>query len=179
MREFRVISAVLIRKRNYKIALVRKGTFAQARSDFGFDPIYDLRVERHIIVRKIDVSRLRDQRKPKKQKEDSEVHVREIISNGFSLKGGSLPFEIRNHHAVPSGAKADFRYISAGCTPFPFFALRACAATNIETQSLIWNSIAHWQLNARARRGGLQLPASKSVPEFRSQARVPARLRRA
>ena len=56
MREFWVISAILIRKRNYKIALARKGTIAKARSDFGFDPVYDLSVERHIIVRKIDVS---------------------------------------------------------------------------------------------------------------------------
>jgi hypothetical protein len=86
MREFRVISAVLIRKRNYKITLVRKGTIAKARSNFGFDPIYDLSVQRHIIVRKIDISRLRHQRKPKKQKEDSEVHVREITSHGFHGK---------------------------------------------------------------------------------------------
>ena len=86
MREFRVISAVLIRKRNYKIALARKGTIAKARSGFGFDPIYNLRVERHIIVRKINISRLRHQGIPKKQKEDSEVHVREITSNGFYEK---------------------------------------------------------------------------------------------
>ena len=86
MREFRVISAVLIRKRNYKITLARKGTLAKARSNFGFDPIYDLSVQRHIIVRKIDISRLRHQRKPKKQKEDSEVHVREITSHGFHGK---------------------------------------------------------------------------------------------
>jgi len=86
MREFRVISAVLIRKRNYKIALVRKGAIAKARRDFDFDPIYDLSVQRHIVVRKINISRLRHHRKPKKQKEDSEVHVREIISNGFHGK---------------------------------------------------------------------------------------------
>jgi len=86
MREFRVISAVLIRKRNYKIALVRKGAIAKARRDFRFDPIYDLCVERHIIIRKIDISRRRHQGKPKKQKEDSEVHVREITSNGFYEK---------------------------------------------------------------------------------------------
>src|SRR6476660_3323188 len=86
MREFRVISAVLIRKRNYEITLVRKGTVAKARSNFGFDPIYNLSVQRHIIVRKIDISRLRHQRKQKKQKEDSEVHVREITSHGFHGK---------------------------------------------------------------------------------------------
>ena len=86
MREFRVISAVLIPKRNYKIAFARKSALAKTRSDFGFDPIYDLRVERHIIVRKIDISRLRDQGQPKKQKEDSGVHIREIISNGFHGK---------------------------------------------------------------------------------------------
>ena len=87
MREFRVISAILISKRNYKIAFARKSALAKARSDFGFDPIYDLSVKRDIIVRKIDISRLRDQGKPKNQKEDSEVHVREIISNGFHGKG--------------------------------------------------------------------------------------------
>ena len=86
MREFRVIFAILVRERNYKIAFARKSALAKARSDFGFDRIYDLSVERHIVIRKIDISRLRDQRKPKKQKEDSEVHVREIISNGFHGK---------------------------------------------------------------------------------------------
>ena len=100
MGEFWVISAVLIRKRNDKIALVRKGTIAKARSDFGFDPIYDLRVERHIIVRKIDISleksRLRHQRKPEKQKEDSQVHVGEIITQRLSWEGVSLPFRLRS-----------------------------------------------------------------------------------
>ena len=86
MREFRVISAVLIRKRNYKIAFARKSALAKTRSDFGFDPIYDLSVQRHIVVRKINISRLRHQRKPKEQKEDLEVHVREITSNGFHGK---------------------------------------------------------------------------------------------
>jgi hypothetical protein len=90
MREFRVISAILIRKRNYKIAFARKSAFAKARSDFGSDPVDDLTVERYIIVRKIDIllekSRLCDQGKPKKQKENSAVHIREIISNGFHGK---------------------------------------------------------------------------------------------
>jgi hypothetical protein len=90
MREFRVISAVLIRKWNYKIALARKSALAKARSNFAFDPIYDLSVERHIIFRKINPSlgkfRLRDQGKSKKQKEDSEVHVGKITSNGFHGK---------------------------------------------------------------------------------------------
>jgi hypothetical protein len=85
MREFGVISAILIRKRNYKIAFARKSALAKARSDFGFDPIYDLSVKRDIIIRKIDISRLRDQGQPK-QKEDSEVHVRENTSNGFHGK---------------------------------------------------------------------------------------------
>ena len=135
MREFRMISAVLISKRNYKITLVRKGTIAKARSNFGFDPIYDLSVQRHIIVRKIDISRLRHQRKPKKQKENSEVHVREITSNGFD--GKTLVCR------------------SSYVTPFPFWR-RACAAANVETQSLIWNSIVRLQLNARAKGGELQ-----------------------
>jgi len=107
MREFRVISAVLIRKRNYKIALTRKGTIAKARSGFGFDPIYNLRVERHIIVRKINISRLRHQGIPKKQKKDSEVHVREITSNGFQGKTLVCRSDYDHEHelltAIPSG----------------------------------------------------------------------------
>ena len=96
MREFRVISAILIRKRNYEIAFVRKSALAKARSDFGFDPIYDLSVERHIIVRKIDISRLRDQRQPEKQEEYSQVHVGEITSNGFH--GKALVYGSDNDH---------------------------------------------------------------------------------
>ena len=87
MREFGVISAILIRERNDKIPFAGKRAIAEARSDLGFDPVYDLTVERYIIVRKIDISleksRLCDQGKPKKQKEDSAVHIREIISHGF------------------------------------------------------------------------------------------------
>src|SRR6476660_4441525 len=86
MRDFRVISAILIRKRNDKITVACKRALAKARSNLGFDPIYDLSVERHIIVRKIDISRLRDEGKPKKQKEDSQVHVVEIISNSSHEK---------------------------------------------------------------------------------------------
>ena len=75
MREFRVISAILIRKRDYEIAFSSQSALAKARRDFGFDQIYDLSVERHVIVREIDISRLRHQGKVKKQKQDSEVHV--------------------------------------------------------------------------------------------------------
>ena len=91
-----MISAVLIRKRNYKITVARKSALAKARSDFGFDPIDDLSVERHIIVRKIDISRLRDQGQRKKQKEDSEVHVREHYQQRLSWKDVSLPFRLRS-----------------------------------------------------------------------------------
>src|SRR4029077_2022843 len=106
MREFRVISAVLIRKRNYKITLVRKGTIAKARSNFGFDPIYDLSVQRHIIVRRIDISRLRHQRKPKKQKEDSKVHVRKITINGFHGKTLVCPSDYGMPFPVFGAARA-------------------------------------------------------------------------
>ena len=68
MREFRMISAVLIRKRDDKITLPGKVAIAEARSDFGFDPVYDLSVKRHIIIREIDIplekSRLRHYGKP-------------------------------------------------------------------------------------------------------------------
>jgi hypothetical protein len=115
MREFRVISAILIRKRNYKITVARKSALAKARSDFGFDSIYDLSVERDIIVRKIDISRLRDQGQPKKQKEDSGVHVREIIRNGFHGKRLVCGCDYDHEHelptAIPSGGGHDSRYI--------------------------------------------------------------------
>jgi hypothetical protein len=107
MREFRVVSAVLIRKRNYEIALARKGTITKARSNFSFDSINDLRIQRHIIVRKIDISRLRHQGIPKKQKEDSEVHVREVTSNGFHGKTLVCRSDYDHEHelatAMPSG----------------------------------------------------------------------------
>src|SRR6476619_5162076 len=96
MRDFRVISAILIRKRNDKITVACKRALAKARSDLGFDPIYDLSVERHIIVRKIDISRLRDQRQPEKQEEYSQVHVGEITSNGFH--GKALVYGSDNDH---------------------------------------------------------------------------------
>jgi hypothetical protein len=116
MREFRVISAILIRKRNYKIAFSRKSALAKARGDFGFDPVYDLTVERYIIVRKIDIllekSRLCDQGKPNKQKENSAVHIREIISNGFHGKALVCRSDYDDEHqlaiAIPPGCGHDF-----------------------------------------------------------------------
>jgi hypothetical protein len=112
MREFGVISAILIRKRNYKIAFARKRALPKARSDFGFNPVYDLSIERHIIVRKIDISRLRNQGKPKKQKEDSAVHIREIISNGFHGKALVCRCDYDHEHqfamAIPPGGGHDF-----------------------------------------------------------------------
>ena len=38
-----------------KITIARIRAFTKAMRDFGFDPIYDLLVERHIVVRKIDI----------------------------------------------------------------------------------------------------------------------------
>jgi hypothetical protein len=83
MREFRVISFVLIGERNYEVPFGREAAFAQPGSDIGFNPIYDLLVERHIIVRKIDISRPRDQRTPKKQKEESELHLVKLSATAF------------------------------------------------------------------------------------------------
>ena len=105
MREFRVISAILIRKRNDKIALACKGAIAKAMSDFGFDSVYDLSVERHIIVRKIDISLekspLRHQGKPKEQKADSQVHVCEITTQRISWEGrqSAVPITIMSTSA--------------------------------------------------------------------------------
>ncbi len=50
MRKFRIVAGVLIGKRNDKTAIVRIGAFTQASRDFGFDAIYDLRVQRQIIA---------------------------------------------------------------------------------------------------------------------------------
>jgi len=61
VRMFRVIPAVFVSKRNDEIPIARIIALTKAGRDFGFDTIYDLRVEGHIIVRKIDIC-LRDAR---------------------------------------------------------------------------------------------------------------------
>ena len=70
VRMFRVIPAVFVSKRNDEIPIARIIALTKAGRDFGFDTIYDLRVERHIVVRKIDIPRgqacLRDDRQSKK-----------------------------------------------------------------------------------------------------------------
>jgi hypothetical protein len=150
MREFRVISAVLIRKRNYKIALARKGTIAKARSGFGFDPIYNLRVERHIIVRKINISRLRHQGIPKKQKEDSEVHVREITSNGFHGKTLVCRSEARTRDgdAVRRRTRFPFniRSLHRPVTPAAAGSFTALIKSSVNLISLARSSLARRQL---------------------------------
>ena len=55
VRMFRVVPAVFVSKRNDEIAIARIIALTKAGRDFGFDTIYDLRVEGHIIVRKIDI----------------------------------------------------------------------------------------------------------------------------
>ena len=55
VRKFRVIPLVLISKRNDEIAIARISALTKASRDFGFDTIYDLSVEGHIIIRKIDI----------------------------------------------------------------------------------------------------------------------------
>ena len=55
VRMFRVVPAVLVSKRNDEIPIARIISFTKAARDFGFDTIYDLPVERHIVVRKIDI----------------------------------------------------------------------------------------------------------------------------
>ena len=55
MREFRIIPVIFVRKRNDEIAITSIRAFTKATRDFGFDSIYDLLVERHIVVRKIDI----------------------------------------------------------------------------------------------------------------------------
>ncbi len=55
VRNSRVIPLVLISKRNDEIAIVRILAIPQPSQDFGFNAVCDLFVERHIIVRKIDI----------------------------------------------------------------------------------------------------------------------------
>jgi hypothetical protein len=55
VRKFRVVPAILVSKRNDEISLARVAALTKAGRDFGFDMIYDLRVEGLIIVRKIDI----------------------------------------------------------------------------------------------------------------------------
>jgi hypothetical protein len=58
---------------------------------------------------------MRDQGKSKNQKQDSEVHVREITSNGFHGKALVCRSAYDHEHelptAIPSGGGHDSRYI--------------------------------------------------------------------
>jgi hypothetical protein len=64
---FRVVPAIFVSKWNDEIPITRIGLLPQAGRDFGFDAIYDLLVERHVIARKIDIlcDCLRDMRSKK------------------------------------------------------------------------------------------------------------------
>ena len=68
----------------------------------------------------MEKSCLRDQGKPKKQKEDSEVHVREITSNGFHGKALVCRSDYDHEHelptAIPSGGGHDSRLTSGAYT---------------------------------------------------------------
>ena len=104
MRRFRVIPAVLVSKRNDEISLARVIALTQVGRDFGFDTIYDLRVEGLIIVRKIHIC-LRDDGQSKKYDEGSEKHIDKLPGNDSDWKsrsGMAAPLKIqlrakRNH----------------------------------------------------------------------------------
>ena len=74
-----MVSVVLVGERNHEIAFGGQGFVAEPWSDPGFNCIYDLFVERDLVVGKIDVSfgeaRLRDEGDCKNQGEDSERHA--------------------------------------------------------------------------------------------------------
>ena len=55
MREFRIVPVIFIAKGMMKIMIARIRALTKAIRDFGFDSIYDLLVERHIVVREIDI----------------------------------------------------------------------------------------------------------------------------
>ena len=75
-----MIAFILVSKRDDEVALLRQWSIAQPRSDIAFNSIYDLGIERHIVVRKIDVASgklsLREKDEPEKEKEPSPLHVR-------------------------------------------------------------------------------------------------------
>ena len=85
---FRVVPAVLVSKRNDEIAIARAPGLAQASRDLGFDPIYDLIVEWHVITGKIHISRdcLRDMRSKKKREQSEEPAKQEFSSQDLSQK---------------------------------------------------------------------------------------------
>src|SRR5438876_2456398 len=62
---------------------------------------------------------------------------------------------------MPHCVRLIFDTFRRAVRPFPFFALRPCAAANVETQSLIWNSIVRLRPSALAKGAGPQSPASK------------------
>ena len=65
-----MVPAVFVSKRNDEIPIAPITALTKAGRDFGFDTIYDLRVEGDIIIRKIDIpleqACLRDDRESKK-----------------------------------------------------------------------------------------------------------------
>jgi hypothetical protein len=95
VREFRVVPAVLVGKRKDEIPIARITALTKAGRDFGFDTIHDLRVERHIIVRKIDIpleqARLRDDGQSKKEDEDSEkrIDAPDRVPKATAIRGGA------------------------------------------------------------------------------------------
>jgi hypothetical protein len=92
---FRVVPAVFVSKRNDEIPIARITALTKAVRDFGFDTIYDLPVEGHIIVRKIDIC-LRDDGQSKKYDEGSEKHIDKLPGNDSDWKSRATPLGIRN-----------------------------------------------------------------------------------
>ena len=95
VRMFRVVPAVLVSKRNDEIPISRISALTKAGRDFGFDTIYDLRVEGHIIVRKIDIpleqTSLRDDGQSKKEDEDSEklIDAPDRVPKAIAIRGAA------------------------------------------------------------------------------------------
>src|SRR6266576_1990459 len=115
VRKFRVVPAILVSKRNDEIPLARVTALTKAGRDFGFDTIYDLRVEGHIIVRKIHIC-LRDDGQSKKYDEGSEKHIDKLPGNDSDWKSrvalgsrppsrASCPTELANPDIASSGAQ--------------------------------------------------------------------------
>jgi len=113
---FRMVPAVFVSKRNDEIAIAGIIALTKAGRDFGFYMIYDLRVEGHIIVRKIDIpleqTCLRDYWPTKKQEEGSKRHIDELTGNDSYWKSwvglGVSPAKW-NAQRPTSNAKGRFR----------------------------------------------------------------------
>src|ERR1700733_7411722 len=80
VRECWVIAVVLRRKRDDEVAITSIRSLTQLRPNLCFDAAYDLSVKRHIIVRKINLSRMgrRESKARRHEGTEGEAHASPI-----------------------------------------------------------------------------------------------------